>query len=81
MLEAREPIPKSTLLDKVIKSCGAKGCVPLMVGIVAPSGKAQRINIILNSELLGAIDLVAANQHKTRLALLAEAAQRLLGTL
>ena len=81
MLEGRESIPKAISLDKVMKSREAKGCVPLMVGIVAPSGKAQRVNITLDSELLFAIDLVAANQHKTRSALLAEAAQRLLGTL
>jgi tartrate dehydratase alpha subunit/fumarate hydratase class I-like protein len=64
-----------------MKSREAKGCIPLMIGIVIPSGKAQRVNITLDSELLDAIDLVAANQHKTRSALLAEAAQSLLGTL
>lgn len=81
MLESREQIPKPSSLDKVIKLPEAKGCIPLIIGIVAPSGKAQRVNITLDSELLSAIDMVAANQHKTRSALLAEAAQRLLGTL
>jgi predicted RNase H-like HicB family nuclease len=81
MLEERERLPKPTSLDKVMKSREAKGCIPLMIGIVIPSGKAQRVNITLDSELLDAIDLVAANQHKTRSALLAEAAQSLLGTL
>lgn len=81
MLEEGEALPKPTSLDKIIKSRQAKSCIPLMVGIVAPIGKAKRVNITLDSELLSAIDLVAANQHKSRSALLAEAAQRLLGTL
>lgn len=81
MLEDRESIPKPLSLDKVMQLPEAKGCIPLIIGIVAPSGKAQRINITLDSELLNAIDLAAENQHKTRSALLAEAAQRLLGTL
>ena len=59
----------------------AKNCIPLIIGKVLPSGKAQRINITLDSELLNAIDYMAINQHKTRSALLAEAAQRLVGTL
>jgi|SRR5262245_51493681 len=79
MLEEREPLPKPTSLDKIMKLREAKGCVPLMVGIVTPSGKAQRVNITLDRELLDAIDVLATNQHKTRSAILAEAAQRLLG--
>jgi predicted RNase H-like HicB family nuclease len=81
MLEEKEPIPRPSSLDKVMQSPESKGCIPLIIGIIAPSGKAQRINITLDSELLNAIDMIAANQHKTRSALLAEAAQRLLGTL
>jgi predicted RNase H-like HicB family nuclease len=81
MLEEKEVLPKPTSLDKIMKSREAKGCIPLMVGIVTPSGKAQRVNITLDRELLDAIDMVAANQHKTRSAILAEAAKRLLGTL
>jgi predicted RNase H-like HicB family nuclease len=80
MLEDRETIPKPTSLDKIMKLPEAKGCIPLMIGIVAPSGKAQRVNITLDSELLNAIDKIAVHQHKTRSALLAEAAQKLLET-
>lgn len=79
MLEDGELIPKPTSLDRAVKLHEAKGCVPLMIGIVLPSGKARRVNITLDSELLTAIDMLAANQHKTRSALLSEAAQRLLG--
>ena len=79
MVEDREPIPKSSSLDKVMKLSDAKGCIPLIIAIIAPSGKAQRINITMDSALLNAIDVAATSQHKTRSALLAEAAQRLLG--
>jgi predicted RNase H-like HicB family nuclease len=81
MLEEKETIPKSSSLDEVMKLKEAKSCIPLVIGIVAPSGKAQRVNITLDGELLNAIDMMAANQHKTRSALLAEAAQRLIGAL
>ena len=64
-----------------MKLADAKGCIPLIISIIAPSGKALRINITMDSALLHAIDLVASNQHKTRSALLAEAAQKLLGEL
>lgn len=37
----------------------AKGCIPLFVSIIAPSGKAQRINITIDTALLNAIDSVA----------------------
>lgn len=79
MIEDRESIPKALSLDDVMKLPDAKDCVPLIISIIAPSGKAQRINITIDTALLGAIDLVAHSQHKTRSALLAEAAQRLLG--
>ena len=81
MLEDEQSIPKPASLDTIIKSPEAKDCIPLIIGIILPSGKARRINITLDSELLSAIDMLAANQHKTRSSLLAEAAQQLLGTL
>lgn len=74
-------LPRPMSLDKVIQLPEAQGCIPLIISIVIPSGKAQRVNITLDSELLNAIDLAAANQHKTRSALIAEAAQRLLGAI
>lgn len=78
MIEEGEVVPKASLLDQIIKLPEAKGCIPLFVSVVAPSGKAQRINITMDTALLNAIDFVANSQHKTRSALLAEAAQRLL---
>lgn len=78
MVEDGELIPKATSLDKVIKLRNAKGCIPLIISIIAPSGKAQRINITMDTALLHAIDSAANSQHKTRSALLAEAAHRLL---
>lgn len=81
MLEEKESLPKPSRLDSVVTLPEAKGCVPLIVGIVSPAGKAQRVNITLDTELLSAIDIAAATQHKTRSALLAEAAQNLLATL
>lgn len=81
MVEYGERILKPTSLDKIMKLSDAKGCIPLFIAIIAPSGKAQRINITMDRALLNAIDIAATNQHKTRSALLAEAAQRLLGEL
>ena len=81
MIEENESIPKASSLDNVIKLSDAKGCVPLIISIIAPSGKAQRINITMDKALLHAIDMAASSQHKTRSALIAEAAQRLLGEL
>jgi predicted RNase H-like HicB family nuclease len=81
MIEDGERIPEPSSLDDVMKLSEAKGCIPLFTPIIASSGKAQRINITLDSGLLSAIDIAAVAQHKTRSALLAEAAQRLLGTL
>jgi predicted RNase H-like HicB family nuclease len=81
MLEDEEVIPKPLSLDDVMKLPDAKGCIPLVISIIEPSGKARRINITIDSALLQAIDITAHNQHKTRSALLAEAAQKLLGEL
>ena len=81
MIEDGESIPKASSLDKIMKLSDAKGCIPLIISIIAPSGKAQRINITIDRALLNAIDVAATSQHKTRSALLAEAAQRLLSDL
>ncbi len=79
MIEDRETIPHPRSLDAVMKLKDAKGCIPLIISVLAPSGKAQRINITMDSALLNAVDIAAHNQHKSRSALLSEAAQRLLG--
>ncbi|MEM9242704.1 MAG: type II toxin-antitoxin system HicB family antitoxin [Pseudomonadota bacterium] len=79
MIEAQESIPQPTSLDSVMKLKDAKGCIPLFIAIVSPSGKAHRVNITIDSALLNAIDHVAQSQHKSRSALLSEAARRLLG--
>ena len=81
MVEDREPIPKPSSLDNIVTLPDAKGCIPLVISIIAPSGKSQRINITMDKALLNAIDLAAVSQHKSRSALLAEAAHRLLGDL
>ncbi len=81
MLEESEHIPKPSSLDRVVSLRDAKGCIPLIISIIEPSGKAQRINITMDTALLQAIDMAARHQHKSRSALLAEAAQRLLGEL
>lgn len=81
IIEEGERIPKPSSLDNVMQLTDAKGCIPLIVSIIAPSGKAQRINITIDTALLDAIDSAATIQHKTRSALLAEAAQKLLGEL
>jgi predicted RNase H-like HicB family nuclease len=81
MVEDGESIPTASSLDKVVKLSAAKGCIPLIISIIVPSGKAQRINITMDTALLHALDSAANNQHKTRSALLAEAAQKLLAEL
>lgn len=79
LLEDGEPLPKPSKLDHIMKLHDAKGCIPLIICIIAPSGKAQRINITMDTALLDAIDTAASIQHKTRSAFLTEAAQKLLG--
>lgn len=81
MVKDNEPMPKPTSLDKIMKLSDSKGCIPLIISIISPSGKVQRVNISLDTALLNAIDVAANSQHKTRSALLSEAAQRLLGSL
>lgn len=79
MIEDGQFMPKHTTLDDVVKLPDALGCIPLIISLIAPSGKAQRINITMDRALLNAVDIAAHHQHKSRSALLAEAAQRLLG--
>ena len=79
MIEDGLSIPRQTSLDDIVKLPDAKGCIPLIISIIAPSGKARRINITMDRALLNAVDIMANTQHKSRSALLAEAAQRLLG--
>jgi|SRR5579862_2136084 len=79
MVEGGELVPKPTSVDDIIKLPDAKGCIPLFISIIAPVGKAQRINITIDQALLNAVDNVAHTLHKSRSALLAEAAQQFLG--
>ncbi|OGT44016.1 MAG: hypothetical protein A3F42_05265 [Gammaproteobacteria bacterium RIFCSPHIGHO2_12_FULL_37_34] len=81
LIEDEQSIPQPTLLDNVVKLPDAKGSIPLIISVIAPSGRAQRINITIDSALLNAIDVAAHNQHKSRSALLAEAAQKLIAEL
>lgn len=81
MVEDREVPPRASSLDSIVKLPDAKGCIPLVISIIAPSGKSQRINITMDKALLNALDLAATSQHKSRSALLAEAAHRLLDNL
>lgn len=41
MVEDSETLPKESSLDKIMKLREAKGCIPIFVSIIAPSGKAQ----------------------------------------
>jgi predicted RNase H-like HicB family nuclease len=79
MLEDGLSMPKQSSLDEIVKLPDAKDCIPLIISIIAPCGKAQRINITMDRALLNAVDAAANSQHKSRSALLAEAVQRFLG--
>ncbi len=82
MMESGETLPKHpTSIDDLLKTYDLKTSVPLFIAVIPPTGKAKRINIIMDSALIRAVDLVANNQHKSRSALLAEAAHRLLARL
>ncbi len=81
MIEEGETISNASSLDKIMHLPDAKGTIPLMISIIPPSGKAQRINITIDTGLLHALDFAADSQHKTRSALLAEAARKLLAEL
>ena len=78
MLEHWEDIPKVSTLDEVAKLPESKSALLLNILTIIPTKKAQRINITLDRDLLEGIDKLASRQHKTRSALLAEAAQNLL---
>jgi len=78
MLEHGEAIPKASTLDQVAKLPESKSALLLNILTIIPTKKAQRINITLDRDLLEGIDKLATRQHKTRSALLAEAAQNLL---
>ena len=43
MIEDEEKLPKASSLDKIIKMPDAKGCIPLLIPVIEPSGKAQGI--------------------------------------
>lgn len=81
MIESGESIPKPSKMDDIINLPDTKGCIVLTVSIIAPKGKAQRINITIDQGLLNALDKAANDQHKNRSALIGEAAQRLLSGL
>src|SRR5580700_11307967 len=49
MVEDRQPVPRPTSLDNVVRLPDAKGCIPLIISVIAPSGKSQRINITIDS--------------------------------
>ncbi len=78
MLEHGEKITKPSTLDQVAQLPEAKAALFLNIPTIIPSKKAQRINITLDQVLLSAIDELASRQHKTRSAIIAEAAQNLL---
>ena len=78
MIEHGEGIPSASTLDQIAKLPESKSALLLNILTIIPIKKAQRINITLDRDLLEGIDKLASRQHKTRSALLAEAAQNLL---
>ena len=78
MLEHDEKIETPSTLDQIAKLPEAKSALLLSILTIIPRKKAQRVNITLDQDLLKGIDKLALQQHKTRSALLAEAAQSLL---
>ena len=76
--EQGEEISQPSSLDEIAKLPEAKFALLLNIVTLLPSRKAQRINITLDQDLLQGLDELALRQHKTRSALLAEAAQDLL---
>jgi predicted RNase H-like HicB family nuclease len=78
MLEQGEKIPKPSTLDKIAKLPEAQSALLLNIVAIISAKKAQRINITRDQDLLEGLDELAAKRHRTRSALLAEAAQNLL---
>lgn len=79
MVEGGEQLPKASIINEIIKLPDAKGCIPLVISIIKPAGKAERVNITMDTALLQAVDALAHEQRTSRSAVLAEAAQMLLG--
>jgi predicted RNase H-like HicB family nuclease len=78
ILENCEKIPTPSTLDIIVTLPESKSALLLNIIIITPTKKSQRINITLDQDLLESLDKLASRQHRTRSALLAEAAQNLL---
>src|SRR3990167_4957629 len=51
MVDEEQMIPRPQSLDDIVKLPEAKRCIPLIISVIAPTGKAQRINITIDSAL------------------------------
>lgn len=79
MREDGEKIPPPTPLDRVLASSLARGATPALVQLPPQKGRAVRINVTIEENLLKTIDEVAAGLGISRAAFLADAVKKKLG--
>ena len=80
-LEHGDELPEPTALAAVYARCRKeKALVVIVVSVRLPgTGRAKRINITMDEELLDELDQAAARRSVSRSALLAEGARRVIG--
>jgi len=75
MTKDREPIPEPSALDDVDKAL-LKGAVPALITLAPLQGRALRLNVTLEENLVAQIDRMAKKRGTSRSGFLAQAAQR-----
>jgi predicted RNase H-like HicB family nuclease len=75
IVEDGEAIPDPTLLETVLESSDAQGAAAFLVRLSPPKGRAIRVNITLDENLLAEIDAAARDQGTTRSGFLAMSAR------
>ena len=75
MLEDGEAIPAPTPLERILESAEAQGAAAYLVRLMPKKGRAVRVNITLDENLLADIDAATREQGMTRSGFLADAAR------
>lgn len=75
MIEDGEEIPTPSRLEDVVAAPANRGTVPVLIPATATKGRAVRLNVTLEENLLRQIDEASAARGMTRSGFLAEAAR------
>lgn len=75
MLEDGTPIPEPTALEQVLEEAASSGAAAYLVRLLPEKGRAVRVNITIDENLLADIDGAAREKGMSRSAFLADAAR------